>query len=499
MIPRALVLVTLCFYATSILIAQTELPKEFERLKNEQQIITQCQQALSSDDEQQRLSAVLVLGRYKTNGQAQQLLIKQLQDSSKLVRRAALTSLTEMGKLPFQLQAKILPMINDEDPEVRRLASLFFFAAYYRLPTGQRPSDAELTAMLSKALATGDPVVLKQLYKQYFQLSTLTEAQLLVPHLKHEDEEIRILTAKTLLNYGQLYLQNKRQLTRLEANRERYINQNQPIPNSTLELLQQNRKKVKNLETAILQLPQIMAMEVPALKHYFLDRLFYGEHPVVISTLEQLKSDADPAIALLAHMASWSEQDPKATKQILKLAKEGQFSAEVQTQFCRWIPNSNAGLALQSALIGLVPDDFKTTLLTHGHPQLIKQLKNEQLLTWLESDYAPLFEQTTRIINRKHLPSGLFNEAVFEKLLADESAQRLTSLSPLIPSMTDQQTDYYLDSLLFCEDEEARILGLTLYTQLQRPGWQNIIKNAREDESSAVRQAAKRLLPNASF
>ena len=170
------------------------------RHETEQETITKCLGDLTLADNDKRLRAILILGKYKT-APATMAVLSALGDKHAPVRQAALVSLTETPVIPSFAYNGLLRRLMDADVNIRRLAASHAPTIYSRLRRVRlgKPLD-ELDKLndqiVLSAFADEDVVVRRNLYDKFSILRPPAGAAQLLAGLKDPDREIRSLTIR---------------------------------------------------------------------------------------------------------------------------------------------------------------------------------------------------------------------------------------------------------------------------------------------------------------
>lgn len=206
-------------FSFSIVSAQTlssqTLPEGFS------ETLLQANQDLTSNNEQRRISAAILLGKYNI-AESQKILLGAMSDRSAAVRRAAAVSLKEHGRFTQPQDAeKFLAQINDSDVEVRRTVSslasyvgdvLNHFARISQLNNQAYQLPLALKDKVHAALSDDDAIVRLNTLKSMSRLNLNLKPDEFIKLIQDPEPAVTIASLR-LINSIQL---NKKHLNQLE-------------------------------------------------------------------------------------------------------------------------------------------------------------------------------------------------------------------------------------------------------------------------------------------
>lgn len=195
------ILVLLSSHSDNACSQDESLPEEFVKT------LSRAREDMLSENEQRRVGAAILLGKY-TFTQSQQLLFTALDDASPAVRRAAVVSLREQAKFSNIADTeKFLSKLGDKDIEVRRAVSSmvgYLGSQLAQLSRAAHPSGQgytlppDLKKIVMTTFSDQDDIVRLNIVRSYFRLNLVLTPDMVVTLLTDNHPEIVIATLQIL-------------------------------------------------------------------------------------------------------------------------------------------------------------------------------------------------------------------------------------------------------------------------------------------------------------
>lgn len=436
-----------------------EMLPQAQLTPDERATIQRCLKDLQSPESETRAGAVMILGKYD-HPLARQPIINALSDPSPRVRRTALVSVAEWNRnTPYAAVEPALRLIDDEDVEIRRMASgtlgiLLNVRQTYLLirpqdTDPQLPSD--IRSKLTGAFLDDDPVVRRNLIRNYENLRLPLPEATWQTLLLDTDRSVRLTTLPKAARFAppQVVLNAARELAQSEDRAER---------------LQLARE---------------------------LDR--FNNIAEAQAVLEDLRDDADDEVASEALIAQLRTQPSEAVvKTLLSRLIQGKMSQAQGLRTLRLLRFS-----------GFIPPAYFEQLILLKDSVLRQQAveafldsglaeKNPQALALFAEDHSQAVRDA--LIDFLEIHPNLLKEPLREALIWSPHEEIRQGLVRVSRQMQPREAAELLNELLLDETMLVRANALQEMVLRGLPDWQKMLSASLLDPDDAMQRVSLSLI-----
>lgn len=431
----------------------TKLPKEFE------ETLMQAKEDLSSESEQRRLSAAILLGKY-TYTQSQQFLLTALDDASPAVRRAAVVSLREHAKFSNIADVeKILTKLGDKDVEVRRAVSsavsnlgrhLGRFAASAQ-PSGYRYTlPPDLKKIVLSAFVDEDYIVRVNIARSFFRLNLALPPDIAATLLGDAHAEIVIATLQIL---------------------------------GTISLTDEILDQIEGLSKS-------------------------DNYHIRVALIENLiDSNDERVVALLMQLTDSNNPHFKLTHYILKVRHGGKLSKNDLADVMKLLSSFNKRSELLDKLLKrvhlfksktvdlvLIRHNLLTFRITGWENYFRKEISGDDSKLLLQglNDTSSKIRQT--IINYLLRSPGLVSKKLVESMIASSRENVRIGAAELLIKMSPTDAADFILPLLVDETAQVRAGALRVIIKHRPKNWHKMLKRSLQDRDFSVQKQSVSLL-----
>jgi HEAT repeat protein len=419
--------------------------------ETEQQTVARCLADAKSPDDQVRLRAIMVLGKYDTMT-TRQALSDALSDSSPRIRHSAAVALSEKRSLSSTISQAMLRRLDDPDVHVRRVVSSHLpyllmsrgRTISYTIVNGQlvaQPSGGsdgfpqDVTAKLKGSFADEDAVVRKNMIDNYNYLRTTVPAAALLPLLRDEDRDVRSLAIDTI-------------------------------------------RRTMAISTLIKQIAHLVDDPDPTIRKRVAEILADGNTNEALELLRKLSKDKDFSVSTEALYGLFSKRHREARDTLLGRLDDPRMQESVAARVITSMdPKDDVDKAALYEFLSHRRTSYRQnaimTLLRHRHAL------SDQLLFKCLSDSSNRVRQSALSLARLH--QGIAPE--FAKKLAGSPHVDVRSMLPsVIRKYSNEQAAPIIEELLFDEVVEVRISAVSDLVTRGVEDWEDTLETVLDAE-----------------